>query len=282
MNADRVELFRREYRRAVDDLLPLFTRDRLAVLGRHNPGWGASLDVEAYLRASEARYLHALRMAEAVSPGSSGGTILDIGGFMGTFPLALARMGADLVAISEKYSYYYGAFDEVRDRLVAEGVRVWDKDLTKPLDPLPPERFGLVTAMAIIEHLADSPKPLLENARSVLADGGRVLVEAPSIAYWPKRWGLLRGRSPHPSLRDVFESEPPFTGHHREYTPDELRQVMEWSGFRIDAAESFNYTPRDVAARWRPLLVWPSRLQGYREILMVIGSADRRESEVHS
>ena len=278
MSADRIESFRREYGRAVDDLLPLFTRERLAVLGRHNPGWGADLDVGGYLRASETRYVNALRMAESVRPGSSLGTILDVGGFMGAFPLALARMGA-AVTLSEKYSYYYGAFDTVCDRLAAEGVHIWDEDLTEPREPLPAERFGLVTAMAIMEHLANSPRPLLENARALLDDGGRFLVEVPSIAFWPKRWGLLRGRSPNPPLRTVFDSELPFTGHHREYTAEELRSVLEWTGFRIEGEGSFNYTPQDVAARWRPLLVWPSRLSGYREILMAIGSKAGPASE---
>ncbi len=269
-----IDEFRREYRRAVDELLPVFTRERLAVLGRHNPGWGEVLDAGAYLRASETRYVHALRMAETVAPGSSRGRVLDIGGFMGAFPLALVRLGAK-VTLSEKYSYYYGAFDAIRERLSAEGVAVWDRDLTEPLSPQPPERFDLIAAMAIIEHLPNSPRPLLENAHSLLAPEGRLVLEAPSIAFWPKRWGLLRGRSPHPPLRSVYDAEPPFTGHHREYTPDELRKVLEWSGFRIEGTGSFNYTPREVAARWQPLLVWPSRLAGCREVLMAIGPAER-------
>ena len=127
--------------------------------------------------------------------------------------------------------------------------------------------------MAIIEHLANSPRPLLENARGLLEPEGRVVVEAPNIAYWPKRYGLLRGRSPHPPMRQIFDSEPPFTGHHHEYTQGELREVMEWSGLRVEAETSFNYTPQDVPARWRPLLTWPARRPGCREVLMAVGTA---------
>lgn len=95
---------------------------------------------------------------------------------------------------------YEGAFDELRDYLAWEGVEIWNLDLSEPLESVPGDRFDLVAAMAILEHLPSSPRPLLLNARALLAERGRLVVDVPNIAYWPNRVGLLRGISPLPRI----------------------------------------------------------------------------------
>ena len=174
------------------------------------------------------------------------------------------------MTLSEKYAYYYGAFDDLRAYLEGEGVAVWDEDLTEPLDPLPEERFDLVCGLAILEHLASTPRPLMDNVTGLLAGGGRLLLEVPNIAYWPKRVQALLGGSVHPPLRDVYEAAIPFTGHHREYTAAELRDVIEWSGLDTQALTAYDYTPRPSGRA--PSLVlhrWVSRrVQSTREVLL--------------
>jgi SAM-dependent methyltransferase len=193
-----------------------------------------------------------------------------VGGFFGAFPLALARLGFD-VTLSEKYAYYYGAFDDLRRFLVAEGVDVWDEDLTEPLDSSPARSFNVITCLALIEHLPSSPRALMENLSRLLRDNGVLVLEVPNIAYWPKRLQALLGQSIHPPLRDVFDAAVPFTGHHREYTASELRQLVEWSGFTVVDEAAYNYTPEPERHGlywliWR----WPARhLRTAREVLMV-------------
>jgi SAM-dependent methyltransferase len=246
-----IETFRRAYRQAVDEVLPFLTDERLAVVARHNPGWRpGAFDFASYLRASEVRYVAALesyaRHGGADAAGDAGATgglsTLEVGGFMAAFPLALARMGAR-AALSEKYGYYYGAFDELRGYVADQGVEVWDLDLTEPVGPLPRERFDLITALAILEHLPHSPRVMLEQCRDLLAPTGRLVIEVPNIAYWPRRLGMLQGVSPLPPIADVFHAEIPFTGHHREYTESELRAVLGWSGMLVDDLTTYNYTP---------------------------------------
>ena len=84
---------------------------------------------------------------------------------MGALPLAMARLGAQ-VTLSENYGYYEGAFDELRDYLAAEGVEIWNLDLSEPLESVPEERFDLVAAMAILEHL-----PVLAPAAAAQREG---------------------------------------------------------------------------------------------------------------
>ena len=110
----------------------------------------------------------------------------------------------------------------------------------------------------------------MENVTGLLAEGGRLLLEVPNMAYWPKRVQALLGGSVHPPLRDVYDAAVPFTGHHREYTAAELRELLAWS--KLDALEltTYDYTPRPEGRS--PSLVlhrWASRrLAGTREVLL--------------
>jgi 2-polyprenyl-3-methyl-5-hydroxy-6-metoxy-1,4-benzoquinol methylase len=127
--------------------------------------------------------------------------------------------------------------------------------------------------MAMIEHLPDSPKPLLENLRRLVHPEGKVLVEVPNLLYWPNRLKILRGRTVHQPLNLVYDSETPYIGHHREYTEDELRDVLSWSGFKVDDVMAFNYSlslDGDISTRLYVLLVylWPTVLRSCREVLL--------------
>lgn len=268
--------FGRVYREAVADIVPFLTPERLDVIGRHNPGWKAGrFDAAAYLETSEARYAAALAAFERHGGEALEGPlrVLDVGGFMGALPLAMVRLGAQ-VALSENYGYYEGAFDELRDYLAAEGVEIWNLDLSEPLESVPADRFDLVAAMAILEHLPSSPRPLLRNARALLSESGRLVVDVPNIAYWPNRVGLMRGISPLPQIADVYHAESPFTGHHHEYTVRELVDVLTWSGLSVDEIVTLNYTPwpdrrllRRIAADWPR-----KRFKGMREVLLACAS----------
>ena len=174
------------------------------------------------------------------------------------------------MTLSEKFAYYYGAFDDLRGFLEGEGIEVWDEDLTEPLDPPRAERFELVTALAILEHLPSTPRPLMENLTALLAPEGELLLEVPNIAYWPKRVRALLGGSVHPPLRDVHDAAIPFTGHHREYTAAELRELIDWSGLHVDALTAYNYTPEPPGRGPGWLLRrWPARrFTQCREVLL--------------
>jgi 2-polyprenyl-3-methyl-5-hydroxy-6-metoxy-1,4-benzoquinol methylase len=265
--------FRTTYRQAMRDIVPFLTAERLEVIARHNPGWKPeSFDLSAYLWHSEKRYVRALESFERCGGGPAAGAlrVLDVGGFMGALPLALVRMGVE-VTLSERYGYYYGAFDDLRDLLASEGVEIWDLDLTAPLDPAPAQRFDLVAAMAILEHLAHSPKPMLDNIRTLLEPTGRLVLDVPNVAHWPKRLAFLLGISPLAPLEHVYWAQEPFTGHHREYTARELQDVLTWSGLPVQELQCYEYWPPERAGLVKRLLVqWPAqRFAPLAELLLV-------------
>jgi SAM-dependent methyltransferase len=222
------------YEQAVRDVLRFVSNEQLRLVAKHNPGWGPGrFDVEAYLNASVIRYANVIEMAEKFlqAPRGQAFTLLDVGGFFGAFALAMCRMGF---------------------RRIGDG------------------RFALVTVLAVLEHLPHSPKSLMENVVAETAPGGLIVVEVPNIAYWPKRFQFLRGQTVHPPLRDVYEAETPFTGHHREYTTEELTNLLEWMSLDIKELRTLNYTPWPKG-NWkqRLLLEWPiQRFPRCREVIM--------------
>jgi 2-polyprenyl-3-methyl-5-hydroxy-6-metoxy-1,4-benzoquinol methylase len=269
--------FREQYRRAVADLAPFVTEERQLVLARHNIALEpARTNLKAYLEASEERYVRALTLLDNhVTAIGQPREALDVGGFLGAFPLTLARMGVR-TTIAEVFSYYGGALDELSGFLASQGVEIMDLDFTQPLEQ-PLRTFTMVTNMAMLEHLAGSPEQLMRNLRAATHHSGALLIEVPNIAYWPNRLKLLRGRSIHPSLEVVLRSESPFLGHHREYTGEELRYLLRWNGFRPVRVEQFNYSfsfrTGRLIDRIHPILVQllPTLLiPNSREVLMAL------------
>ena len=273
------------YRRSVADVMLFITPERQRVIAAHNPTLASGrTDLGLYLQASERRYAELIRLVNNnISFDRDGLRVLEVGGFLGAYPLALARMNIP-VTLVEHYAYYGGAFDELAEYLARAGVSIWDGDFTAPLFTRP-ERHTLVTNMAMLEHLADSPKTLMDNLAEATDENGAVVIEVPNIAYFWKRRLALMGKSIHPDLAMVYESETPFTGHHREYTLDELVDLLSWTGLEVQEVALFNYSVdlRRGAlferARGFVLDMWPTYLfPRCRELIMAIArpSGQRR------
>jgi hypothetical protein len=76
----------------------------------------------------------------------------------------------------------------------------------------------------VLEHVID-PVELLLLAKSVLNEGGHVIISVPNVAHWTVRWQLLAGR---------FDYEP--TGimdatHLRWFTAKTIVAVLQTAGF---------------------------------------------------
>jgi 2-polyprenyl-3-methyl-5-hydroxy-6-metoxy-1,4-benzoquinol methylase len=268
-----IEKFQQNYKQSVSELLPFFGDSELELIAKHNTAWGpGQFNVEAYLRASEIRYVQALQLFNRHGSKRPEAKIkaLDVGGFMAAFPLALARSGVE-TTLAEKYSYYAGAFDNLVKYLRSNGVSVRDEDFSEQT-LADSEQFDFVTSMAVLEHLSSSPKLMLENIKRCMKADAHLIIEVPNIAYWPKRVQLLRGDTIHPDFQALFNSETPFIGHHREYTIADLRMLAELSQLKIDELISFNYTPW-INPGWKAmvLLYWPTHsFASCKEILMAI------------
>lgn len=145
--------------------------------------------------------------------------------------------------MTEKYEYYAGGFDRIKSYLDRLGVTIFDADPVLAATNLPAS-FDVVSCMALLEHLADSPRVLFENFRRLLRSGGGLILEVPNLAYWHKRKALLKGETVLCHIESIYRSEVPFIGHHHEYTRSELEWILRTAGFCIERFDSHNYSLR--------------------------------------
>jgi len=110
------------------------------------------------------------------------------------------------------------------------GVQVYAQDDHYTI-PWEPESFDVVTLVNVVEHVHESPREILNFAGRYLRTGGLLLVAMPNSVNLRKRLSVLRGQSNYTPVRGFYENEGEWRGHVREFTAEETRQVVEWTGF---------------------------------------------------
>lgn len=231
------------YREELQQVWARWTPEMQSGIARHCRAWSPGrFDFRGYLEASVRRY----HIAYRAFAGEPLRTVCDVGGFWGIFPATLARIGYQ-VTITESLRYYGDSFNALFDHLRARGVRVVDYD---PFSPSPPPLTAeLVTVMAVLEHYPHSLRRFMSHITAMMAPEGRLYLEVPNIAYWPKRIDMLLGRSPLASLEEVYESAEPYLGHHREFTRADLRRLAELAGLAVLSERSYTYSLAGGVAR---------------------------------
>jgi 2-polyprenyl-3-methyl-5-hydroxy-6-metoxy-1,4-benzoquinol methylase len=268
------------YQESVRIVFEHWTEAMQAELAAHCHAWGPGLyDFKNYLEVSSIRFYKAYRSFadEGISQ-----SICDVGGFWGVFPLTLKKLGFD-VSMTESLKYYGQSFSNLFDCIAEHGVTIFDYDPFEP-DAVSPGQFDVVTVMAVLEHYPHSLKTFMENVRGMLGPGGKLYLEVPNIAYWPKRIELLRGRTPLAQLSDIFQSDTPFIGHHHEFTIAELRDLVRLSRMSIVSEDFYNYTlPASPGLKKRirfPLMfLMFSLLKDSRECMAVLCQLDDRKEK---
>lgn len=227
------------YQESVSSVLEHWTHEMQAELATHCHAWGPGLfDFEGYLRASAIRFYKAYR---SFADRGIEQKICDVGGFWGVFPMTLKTLGYD-VTMTESLQYYGDSFNQLFAAIADRGVRVVDFDPFREGACLP-DRFDAITVMAVLEHYPHSLKWFMDNVISLLKENGRLYLEVPNIAFWPKRVNLMLGQTPQAQLGDIFKSEVPFIGHHHEFTIGELRELARLSGLAVISEDFYNYSP---------------------------------------
>lgn len=232
------ERFRATYLRSVSEVVAFWTPAMQEEIARHNQGWRVGVtDFGGYLRNSELRFWNAY---EALCRGSSGSRVCDIGGFFGVFPLTLKRLGFEM-AMTESLQYYSDSFTDLFDFLRGQGVEIIDHD---PFSgkPAPGAVFDAVTVLAVLEHYPHSLESFMRAVKAMVKPHGHIYIEVSNIAYWPRRWGLMRGRSPLVPIEEIFRSATPFLGHHHEFTHRELCALADLTELDVVESRHFNYS----------------------------------------
>jgi SAM-dependent methyltransferase len=223
---------------AADDLVELLEGFRPESLAQHVTLLPRD-SMRSYLRMNVVRVVRLVQLLRR--RGYQSGNVLEVGAWFGSFALALRRLRYDVVAC-DRYSSYGGAFDTNIEMMRAEGIRIVSTNRENELDQIAAlGQFDIVLAGAVIEHVPHTPRFLLETLFGALRAGGLLVLDTPNLArYWNRR-ALERGETPFQPVEDQFLSEPPWEGHHREYTARELRWMLEHIGCREVEVQFLDY-----------------------------------------
>jgi SAM-dependent methyltransferase len=92
----------------------------------------------------------------------------------------------------------------------------------------------------LIEHLFEDPMHLMSEVNRILKPGGHLVLTTPNIASLRGIAAILQGY--HPGLFHSYikpaESGHVDPRHNREYTPREIHQLLENSGFEVTLLET--------------------------------------------
>lgn len=194
-------------------------------------GIGASIEQQReleYFRIHQDRYVHVI--TEVMNAGvPEGGRILDVGCYPLHVFTALTEMGYDMYGISSTHE------PVKNNHVVVANIET---------DPLPFKRnfFDLIICSEVMEHLIVSPLIYLEKFKHVLAKNGKLLITTPNAAGLHKRIPLLLGRSSYFPLEELYRTKPGdgsvYYRHNREFTLQELVEVVEKSGLSVETQKT--------------------------------------------
>ena len=102
-------------------------------------------------------------------------------------------------------------------------------DITRDPLPFPDKSFDVVLFCEVLEHLRGDPLKVIKEVRRVLKDKGVLILTTPNLASLRKRLLLALGKSPH--MLDFTKES--YKTHFREYTVDELMNLLTNGGFNI-------------------------------------------------
>ena len=182
--------------------------------------------------------------------------VIDIGGGKGRLSALLSELGLyctdidclfmerDIQSVSGEY-----LIPKVESYLSSKGVTVIAHDFYSNGIPLPDNEFNLAILSEVIEHLPNSPKPLLSELRRILIPGGWLVLTTPNQVSIRNRINFLRGLSYREPIQTFFKMEgyplgTVYRGHTREYTMSEIEYMLAEEGFQIAKAITCNYGPK--------------------------------------
>lgn len=96
--------------------------------------------------------------------------------------------------------------------------------------PYPDGSFDVVLFCEVLEHLTNDPLSALIEIRRVLKPGGRLILTTPNAASARNLLKIITGKNVH----DRYSAYGPYGRHNREYTRNEVRDVLGTLGFSTE------------------------------------------------
>ncbi len=197
--------------------------------------------------------------------------IVELGAAPGDQIVALSRAGYSAVAVDLGQApdeWADAAEGRMRAMFRDAGVQLVEWDLEQAPYPLGDTEFDAVVFTEVFEHLRDYPIRSLKEAWRILKPGGILCLTTPNAAYLINRFRLLAGQNVASPLGDWIGGLV-YARHAREYTVEEIRALLEQSGFVVELLTSrhFNIDVGNVSSPARVAKMGLDRLARIRPSL---------------
>ena len=157
-----------------------------------------------------------------------GRSALDVGCGAGLLAEPLARMGGQVTAVDAAPELITAAKAHAAGAGLAIDYRAVG---VEALDG----RFDLITAMEVIEHVAD-PRAFVASLAARLAPGGLLILSTPNRTAWSRLLTI--------TLAEGLGRIPRGTHHYDEFiTPEELTAMLAGVGMEVTDIEGIAFTP---------------------------------------
>ena len=201
-------------------------------------GWAVGERGEQYFATHQTRLVKTL---EITPPGHARDRVLEMGAYLQITPALRTKLG-----YGEVRGCYYGRLGRVDQRTVTSRsgetfeCAIDHFDAEKDCYPYPEEHYSTVLCCELIEHLLADPMHLMSEVNRVLKPGGHLVLTTPNIASLRGISAILLGYHPgfFPAYLRPSETGEEDARHNREYTPREIRELLENSGFEVTLLET--------------------------------------------
>jgi glycosyltransferase involved in cell wall biosynthesis/SAM-dependent methyltransferase len=200
---------------------------------------GAPLEeLKIYVGADFRRFVYTLGLV----PEQSGQSVLELGAnpYFTTTLLSKFR-DADL----HLANFFSHTEREGRQRVTThqtgEVVEYFYKQFNIEEEPFPymDESFDVVLFCEIIEHLLSDPVHALIEIRRILKPGGVVVLTTPNVARLDNVRKIISGEN----IYDPYSGHGPYGRHNREYTQEDLFNLLSANGFTVRTLFTANVNP---------------------------------------
>ncbi len=181
-----------------------------------------------------------VRTIQLTPPGGPADRVLDMGCYVHITPALKFRLGYGEVRGS--YLGQLGVVDE-KEAISTSGETFSCKidlfNAEKDRYPYPDGHFTTVICCELLEHLEVDPMHLASEVNRILRPGGHFILSTPNICSLRSIAAVIAGG--HPGLFPEYITPLPGVDtnrHSREYTPSEIRQLMDDAGFTVERMET--------------------------------------------
>ncbi|MBC7660081.1 MAG: class I SAM-dependent methyltransferase [Chitinophagaceae bacterium] len=185
--------------------------------------------------------------------------ILDVAAGSGAFLARLRALG---------FANLHGIELDIKD-FKLDSIPIESFDLNLDFADRYNEKFDLITAVEIIEHL-DNPRHFLRELRKLLRPGGYLLVTCPNTEQWIARFKfLIKGEPKHFGLDDIKSQR-----HISPILSFQMLYMFQEIGYKLDRMTS-------VGSFWGPLKAALYEPLGMLVSLFMRGNKEPREINVY-